>query len=168
LSLRILSVCAAALVAACEERVEEPAETRAPSDEARNARPATERTIPGRAGESQVSGRRGDRHARAAARKSPSVKRVEGKIARASERQVVIRPSGSPEMTLRVAPGTTVTVDGRPARVEALQQGAEVRAAYETGDGMRPTAITIEARSAAAKEVPRRSEPDPHATGGSG
>jgi hypothetical protein len=91
----------------------------------------------------------GDRHARAAARRSHLVKRTTGKLARADERVLVIGDgSGAAPLTLRIAPGTAVTLDGEPARPEALPPGAEVRAAYRTGDGGRPTAITVEVRRA--------------------
>lgn len=102
-------------------------------------------------------GGRGDRHARASARRSPTVKRVEGTLAHAGERSVVIRQAGAPELTLGVAPGTTITVNGRPARLEGLREGAEVRAAYRTGSGGRPTALSIEARAAAGSGAPETS-----------
>ncbi len=90
-------------------------------------------------------GRRGDRHARAAAQHRPSVKRTAGVVARANDRLVVIRPRGEEELALRVSPGTRVTVNGRAIRAEALREGAEVRAVYRTADGSRPTAVSIEA-----------------------
>jgi hypothetical protein len=91
--------------------------------------------------------RRGDRHARAAARQSRLVKVVEGTVARAGARQVVIRPRGAAAVTLRVVPGTRVTLDGKPARAAALREGAEVRASYQAGGDTRPTALSIEARA---------------------
>jgi hypothetical protein len=115
-----------------------------------------------------AAGPRGDRHARAAARRSPKVKRVDGKLARCDRRAVVIRAPGVPALTLRVAPGTAVTLDGRPARSEALPPGADVRAAYRTGEGGRPTAISIEARVAPVDPPPGNWEtsPDPRPDGG--
>ena len=89
---------------------------------------------------------RGDRHARAAARRSRVVKRVEGILADRDDRTVVVGRPGAPALTLRISPGTSVTLDGRPARADALPPGAEVRAAYRTGDGGRPTALSVEAR----------------------
>jgi hypothetical protein len=80
------------------------------------------------------------------------VNRLEGTVASAGERQVVIRRRGAPELTLRVAPHTAVTLDGKPARAAALREGAEVRAAYETGGG-HPTAISLEARSRPAQPL---------------
>jgi hypothetical protein len=81
------------------------------------------------------------------------VKRVDGRLARSDERTVVVGAPNEPPLTLRVAPGTAVTLDGLPARAEALPAGADVRAAYRTGDEGRPTAISIEARR--AREPPR-------------
>lgn len=45
-----------------------------------------------------------------------------------------------------------MTVNGRPAELERLREGAEVRAAYQAGDGGRPTALSIEVRSAPREE----------------
>jgi hypothetical protein len=89
---------------------------------------------------------RGDRHARAAARRPAVVKRVEGRLARSDARTVVIGSADAPPLSLRIAPGTAVTLDGRPVRPEALPPGADVRAAYRTGEGGRPAAISIDAR----------------------
>jgi hypothetical protein len=71
---------------------------------------------------------------------------------------VAIRPAGAPPLTLRVGPRTTITVDGRPARLEALREGAEVRASYRTGGG-RPTAIAIEAQAPAQDPPSPEREP---------
>jgi hypothetical protein len=85
-----------------------------------------------------------------------------GRIERADARTVVVAEPDAPPLTLRIAPGTAVTLDGRPARAEALPQGADVRAAYRTGEGGRPTAVAIEASDAAGKEPPpAREEPPP-------
>jgi hypothetical protein len=143
--------CAALL--ACDERAVTPAPApAAPSD----ARTSPETTRPQRPGEPPAASGRGDRHARASARRAPTVKRVAGTISRANGRLVVIRRPGAPEVTLRIAPGTSVTVNGQPARADALPPGADVRAAYETGSGGRPTALTLEVSSPAP---PPRSAP---------
>ncbi len=120
----------------------------------------------GRADEPGASGGRGDRHARAAARRSPTVKRAEGTLARAGERSVAIRQAGAPELTLRVAPGTTITVNGRPARLATLREGIQVGVAYRTGSGGRPTAISIEARSAPDRGAAPEGTPGAPADGG--
>ena len=91
-------------------------------------------------------------------------------LALLGDRVLVIDPAGAPPLTLRIAPGTVVTLDGRPARPEALPPGAEVRAAYRTGEGGRPTAIAVEARSAsappAAPQPVATPEPEPEPSGG--
>jgi hypothetical protein len=127
---------------------------------------------PAEAAEARAApGASGDRHARAAARRKHVVKRTTGKLARADERVVVIGGPDAPPLTLRIAPGTTVTLDGQPARPEALPPGAEVRAAYRTGDGGRPTAISVEVRRppeappATAPAAPP-AEPPPEPSGG--
>jgi hypothetical protein len=102
--------------------------------------------------------RRGDRHARAAARRAPGPKEIAGTVSRAGARTVEIRTAGALPLTLRVGPRTAITVDGRPARPDALREGAEVRASYRTGGG-RPTAIAIEARGPA--QDPPSPEPEP-------
>lgn len=163
MSARLVTAAALAALLACEpasqgDRAERPARAEADGAPARPAPPAAERPSEGR-----TSVRRGDRHARAAARQSPKVKRVEGTLARSGPRQVVIRPAGRPELTLRVAPTTTVTLDGRPARADALREGVEVRASYETGSGGRPTAIRIEANAPKppAERRPAWTPPEP-------
>jgi hypothetical protein len=125
---------------------EQPPAGRAPAASSAATADATATTGPG-----------GDRHARAAARRSHLVKRARGTLARSDGRAIVVSRAGAPPLTLRVAPGTSVTLDGRPARAEALPPGAEVRAAYRTADGVRPTAIAVEAQ--------RRPEPAPGAAG---
>jgi hypothetical protein len=127
----------------CGERSAEPRRSAGAAEEAPPGRPASERP---------PSLERGDRHARAAARRTLPVKRVEGTLARVGERQVVIRRRGGPELSLRVSSRTRVTMNGRPADLERLREGADVRAAYQTGDGGRPTALSIEARSAPEPE----------------
>ena len=91
--------------------------------------------------------RRGDRHARAAARRRTQVHRVDGRIARTGDRLVAIRSGGGAEVALRVAPGTAVTLGGLPAAPEALSRGADVSASYRSGGGGPPTAIRIDARA---------------------
>jgi hypothetical protein len=150
------AVLAAALAAAGCERAAGPA--RAPSAEA--VAPARAEPADGRPDGVRTNGRRGDRHARAAARRSPGVKRIEGTLARADRRQVVIRAPGGAPLTLRVAPSTTVTLGGRPTPIEALREGAEVRASYRSGGG-RPTAIAIEARAAAERDEAEQGAADP-------
>lgn len=150
------AVLAWALAAAGCERAAGPAPEPAP--EAAPGPPAGPRAS-GRPDAAGAGGRRGDRHARAAARRSRVVKRVEGTLARADARQVVIRAPGAPPVTLRVAPSTTVMVGGRPAGVAALREGAEVRASYRPGDGGRPTAIAIEARDGGRPAPPARPAP---------
>ncbi|HET8539703.1 MAG TPA: hypothetical protein VFL83_07510 [Anaeromyxobacter sp.] len=108
---------------------------------------------------------RGDRHARAATRQSRNVKRADGTLVRADGRTVVLAKPGAPPLTLRIAPGTRVTLDGRPARAEALPPGADVRASYQTGDAGRPTAVAIEARRA-PEPPPEQAAPDPGAGAG--
>lgn len=91
---------------------------------------------------------RGDRHARAASRRSLLVKRVEGTLAWAGGDKVVIRRPGAPELTLHVSRRTVLTVNGKPSPLDRLAEGAEVRAAYQSGPAIRPTALSIEIRSA--------------------
>jgi hypothetical protein len=94
---------------------------------------------PGRATRRAARAKRG---ASAASR----VRRVEGKLERATSERVVIRPAGEDPVTLRVGPGTSVTLDGRATPPESLEQGSDVRASYQNGAG-RPRALSIEARS---------------------
>jgi hypothetical protein len=144
-------VIAALLAAACERDARGPAASPAAPAE----RPAAADPPEGE----RASGRRGDRHARAAARRSPKVKRVEGTLSRADPKRVVIRAPGAAPLTLRLSPSTTVTLDGRPAGVETLPEGAEVRASYRVGGGGRPTALTVEA-ARPAREGRREPAPD--------
>jgi hypothetical protein len=101
---------------------------------------ASPEEAPGRATRRAARAKRG---ASAASR----VRRVEGKLERATSERVVIRPAGEDPVTLRVGPGTSVTLDGRATPAESLEQGSDVRASYQNGDG-RPRALSIEARSA--------------------
>ncbi|HET7826566.1 MAG TPA: hypothetical protein VFK90_14625, partial [Anaeromyxobacter sp.] len=100
---RFVFLSAAAALLACE-RSGEPREQSAPAAH----------------GTDRASGRpegapRGDRHARAAARRSLPVKRVDGTLASVGDRQVVIRRRGAPDLSLRVSQRTRVTLNGRPA-----------------------------------------------------
>jgi hypothetical protein len=142
----------AAVALSCGDRKGEPRETAPAGGEA---------SAPDRPGERPPSLERGDRHARAAARRTLVVKRVEGTVARVGERQVVIRRRGGPEVSLRVSERTKVTVNGRPAGLERLREGAEVRAAYRSDEGGRATALSIEARSPPAEEGGRRWKGEP-------
>jgi hypothetical protein len=130
-------------LAACRD---EPPKRAAEQPPARPASAAADAAPDAREDAAPAAVRSGDRHARAAARRSHVVKRARGTLARSDDRAIVVsRPDAAP-LTLRVAPGTSVTLDGRPARAEALPPGADVRAAYRSGDGGRPTAIVIEAQ----------------------
>lgn len=87
------------------------------------------------------------------------MKRVRGKVDRADDRALVIGTRDArPPLTLRITPGTLVTLDGRPSRAESLPAGADVRAAYRTGDGGRPTALSVEARRAPELPPPERGD----------
>jgi hypothetical protein len=139
---RFVFLAAAAAVLACE----------------RSGKPR-EQAAPAAQGPDRASGRpegapRGDRHARAAARRSLPVKRVDGTLASVGDRQVVIRRRGAPDLPLRVSPRTRVTLNGRPATFDGLREGADVRAAYQSGDGGRPTALSIEASSKRGDAAP--------------
>jgi hypothetical protein len=95
-------------------------------------------------------GQRASRQRRAAVRAS-AVRHVAGTLERRSEERVVIRGPGAERVTLAIDRGTAITLDGRAARVEALREGSEVRAAYESGRGERPAALSIEGRSAGGR-----------------
>jgi hypothetical protein len=163
----VLWFLAAALLGAaalaCEPSASRPRDTAGAATSAGGAAPRAEETEQ-RPADARPSERRGDRHARAEARRDATVERVSGTVSRAGARSVAIRRDGAPPLTLRVAPGTAITVDGRPARLEALREGTEVRASYRPGGG-RPTAITIEAQTPRVPE-PRR-EPAPGPSGAS-
>jgi hypothetical protein len=148
----------AALGPACEPTA---SRSRGGADSMTGAAPPTEKAEQ-RPADVRASERRGDRHARAEARRAPGVERVSGTVSRAGARTVAIRRTNAPPLTLRVAPGTTITMDGRPARLETLREGAEVRASYRPGGG-RPTAIAIEAQT----PPPRDPRPEPDASGAS-
>jgi hypothetical protein len=78
------------------------------------------------------------------------VHEVSGKLLRAGADDVVLRRDDdpqAPELRLRIAPGSPVTIDGRAARATDIAKGTEVRASYEgeTGANGPPTALRVEA-----------------------
>ncbi|WP_041448024.1 hypothetical protein [Anaeromyxobacter sp. Fw109-5] len=153
-SSRLALVVAGALAVACRRGPEAP-EASAPPEERAEA-PEPEATAaqrggrtPGEQAHQEPSGR-SDRHRRAAAR-ARSVRRIEGTLERLSEERVVIRAPGEERVTLHVGTRTAITVDGRPGRLVELREGAEVRASYASGRAGRPTALSIEARSASGR-----------------
>lgn len=147
---RALAALAAALAAAtgCDRREAAPAPVAA----------AEQHVAP-----SPTSPPRGDRHARAAARRPPRVREIAGVVTQADERRVAIRPRAGPAMTLRVGRATEVHVDGVRSSPGALRPGAEVRASYRTGDGGPATAIEIEATGPAAPAAAPQRPPAPPA-----
>lgn len=150
-SARTIGLALAAALVACGDH-----EAGAPrGGDGRGARTA-ERTAGGRAsdGRGKRDPERGDRHARASARHAPRVEQVEGTLARVGERQVVISRRGAPDLTLHVPARASVTVNGRPDRLEALPEGAEIRAAYSSREGGRPTALSLEVRSGSSTRDP--------------
>lgn len=172
-STRLALVLAAALGGACGRTTQAPQqpgvppETRPPAaPSARPPRLDPEPTAaqqagrtPGERGSEGTSGR-SDRHRRAAARAS-TVRTIEGTLERLSGEGVVIRAPGEERVALRLGGGTAITIDGRPAAIEALREGAEVRASYASGRAGRPTALSIEARSSAAGGAGGPLEPAP-------
>jgi hypothetical protein len=145
-STRAIGLALAAALVACGDR----GAGAPPDGDGHGARPAA-RTAAGR---TRAGPERGDRHARASARRKPGVEQVEGTLASVGERQVVISRPGAPDLTLRVPSRASVTVNGRPGRLEALPEGAEIRAAYSSGEGGRPTALSLEARSTSSTRDP--------------
>jgi hypothetical protein len=97
-------------------------------------------------------GQRANRQRRAAARAS-AVRHVAGTLERRSAERVVIRGPGEERVTLTLAAGTEITLNGQPARIEALREGSSVSAAYESGRGERPTALSIEGRSSGGRDA---------------
>jgi hypothetical protein len=154
----VVSFVAAAALAALGPACEWPESGRRASAEGAPAPVGRSEAAGQRPPDVQTGERRGDRHARAAARRAPGVKEIAGTVSRAGARTVAIRPAGAPPLTLRLGPRTTITVDGRPARLDALREGAEVRASYRTGGG-RPTAIAIEAHAPAPDPPSPEREP---------
>jgi hypothetical protein len=74
-----------------------------------------------------------------------ALQQVEGKIDRASAKEVVIRSTNQPSLTLEVGSDTKVTMDGERATAEQLQPGTDVRAAYQSSGGDTHRAVRIEA-----------------------
>jgi hypothetical protein len=133
---------AATLAAACKrERGDRPAPTEPQPTAAQEVgRSPSERPS------APEPGQRANRQRRAAARAS-AVRHVAGTLERRSLERVVIRGPGEERVTLTIARGTAITLDGRAASVETLREGSAVRASYESGRGERPTALSIEGRS---------------------
>ena len=102
---------------------------------------------------------RGDRHARAAARRPPRLREISGTIVRADGRRLAIRSAAGPEITLRVGPTTAVTVHGRRAVPAALRPGDGVRASYRSAEGGPSTALSVEVGPPPAP--PARPPPEP-------
>jgi hypothetical protein len=76
---------------------------------------------------------------------------VAGTLTQAATDHVVIRTDSQGDVALRLDDGTRITVDGQPAAPDRLQEGTEVRAAFDASKGAgRPTATFIQAESAAA------------------
>lgn len=132
------AVCAAAL--ACEAPAPPPgAEGPSPAADARPSEGAPPAGTPS-------PGRRGDRHARAAARAGArSVHQVAGTVIRVEGGRVAIQPPRGREVTLRIGPRTTVTT--RRGGGQGLAPGDEVRASWRTG-GDPPTAVSVEVQPA--------------------
>jgi hypothetical protein len=133
-ALRALGLAGALATTACEEQ---PAPAPARTEP---AAPAPDVQAPGERAEV----RRGDRHARAAARRSPRLREVTGTIVRADGRRLGIRTGAGAQLTLRVAPETRVTVAGRAAGAAVLRPGDDVRASYRAAEGGPATALSVE------------------------
>ncbi|HSD20798.1 MAG TPA: hypothetical protein VLC54_12210 [Anaeromyxobacter sp.] len=125
-----------------------------PPAEAKPTAAQQEGRSPAEAPSASESSRRANRQRRAAARAS-TVRHVAGTLEHRSVERVVIRGPGEERVTLQIARGTEITLDGRPATLEALREGSAVRAAYESGHGERPTALSIEGRSSDERGVRR-------------
>jgi hypothetical protein len=144
---------AAALAFACKREHDD---GRAPA-EAQPTAAQQEGRSPAEGPSAPEPSQRANRQRRAAARAS-TVRHVAGTLERRSMERVVIRGPGEERVTLRIARATEITLDGRPATLEALREGSAVRAAYESGRGERPTALSIEGRS--SDERRERRAPD--------
>jgi hypothetical protein len=131
------------VAAACGERGEE-----APPREVTPQAPAPSAEAPAATppAEADPAPRQATRRAARGKRAATAVRRVEGTVERATSERVVIRRAGRDPLTLAIGDGTTVTLDGRGSRAEALPPGAEVRASYQNGEG-RPRAISIHVRT---------------------
>ena len=73
---------------------------------------------------------------------------VTGTLAQAGANEVRLDTENNPGMPLKVNGATKITLDGKDATLAQLQEGAQIRAAYQ-GSGDSATAIRIEAKSAA-------------------
>lgn len=156
---RLLAAAAAALLLACGERGALAPPAPAPPD---SARPPEGGQGAAREERPLVEPRRGDRHARAQARRTPRVRQLAGTIVRADARRLVIRPEGGPIVTLRLGPRTALSVQGRRAGPEVLRPGAEVRTSYRSGEGGPATAVTVEVTERApGGAAPRQPEEQP-------
>lgn len=104
-------------------------------------------------------GRRGDRHARAAARQPRALRQVVGTIVRVEEGRVVIRRRDGGELTLRIGPRTRLAAPGRPTGRAALAPGDEVRASWRGGGGEPPTALSVKVEHPVRGAPPAPPEP---------
>lgn len=73
---------------------------------------------------------------------------VSGTIAQVSTDEVRVDSANQPGLRLKVNPSTKITLNGKDASANQLQEGSQVRASYSVV-GDQPTALTIEAKSAA-------------------
>ncbi|WP_243338273.1 hypothetical protein [Anaeromyxobacter soli] len=153
----LAALLAAALALACK-RGERAAREQDPVE------PPTVAQRDGRTPEERSAGpeesRRADRHRRAAIR-ARAIRKIEGTLERCAEGRVVIRAPGEESVVLRVGDATAITLDGRTAPLASLREGSPVRASYESGRGGRPTALTIDARSAPRTDRPAPEGPAP-------
>ena len=74
-------------------------------------------------------------------------KSLDGKLTKVSKDELTLETSGGQSEKLKVNDSTKVTVDGQQKSIGELQQGAQVRAAYDERDGDK-TATKIEAKDA--------------------
>ncbi len=143
-SLLAISLCAALALACQRER--EPGDGVPPPPEAQPTTAQQGGRSPPELTSAPEPSRRANRQRRAAARSS-AVRHLAGTLERRSAERVVIHGPGEERVTLRIARGTEVTLDGRTARLESLPEGSAVHVAYESGRAGRPTALAIEGRS---------------------
>jgi len=143
--LTVLLVTAALALACKRERADEKPQAEArPTAAQEGGRSLAERPS------SPEPSRRANRQRRAAAR-AGTIRHIAGTLERRSSERVVIRGPGAESVTLRIARGTEIKLDGRPASLDSLREGSEVRAAYESGRGERPTALSIEGRTSGGR-----------------
>ncbi|GAC1337227.1 MAG: hypothetical protein NVSMB23_03430 [Myxococcales bacterium] len=108
------------------------------------AQPKDERRL-GEAQEKETQARGNAQTAQAGAQQT-----VTGTLAQASADEVRVDSANQPGMLLKVTGSTKVTLDGKDASAAQLKEGVQVRASYSVV-GDQPTAVRIEARSAAKK-----------------